>query len=102
MAGGPLPCTEDQRKLLHDARATRDAFVQERARVENLLNSALEKVKIYQAQLGATESRICKVEDLIGSIRFRLCERGVSANPITRASLLPTPDKTINHESSTE
>lgn len=88
--------SEDQQKLLLDARAKRDAFVQEKARVQNLLNSTLEKMKIYEALLGTTESQVCKAEDLIGDIRFRLHERGIAMNPITSASPVPTPDETAS------
>ena len=86
---------EAQQKLLRDVRAKHDLFVQEKARVENLLNSAHEKVKLYQALLGTTESKLCSVEDLIRSIRFHLQERGVSTRAITVTSPLPTYNETI-------
>lgn len=85
MVDGPPSCSEDQQNLLQEARAKRDMFMKEKARVQNLLNLALEEVKIYQAHLGATESQVVKVEDLIGDIRFRLRERGALINPITSA-----------------
>ena len=88
---GPPSYNEDQQRLLRDARATCDAFVQEKLRVESLLNTALEKVKIYQAQLGATESQICRAEDLIGVIRFQLRQNTFTINPPTSRSLL-TPE----------
>ena len=104
MVNRPLPSLEDQQTLLQDVRAKRDTFVQEKARIENLLNSYLEKVKIYQALLGATESQICKIEDLIGDIRLRPRERGILVNSVfspppvptsdARASLLPAPNET--------
>ena len=113
-------CSKDQQSLLQDARAKRDVFMQEKARIQNLLNLALEEVKIYQAHLGATESQVCKVEDLIGDIRFRLRERGALINPITSPPLalsnvittpssapvaatpLPAPDETVLCEPSPE
>ena len=111
MVNGPLPSLEDQQTLLQDVRAKRDIFVQEKARIENLLNSYLEKVKIYQALLGSTESQICKIEDLIGDIRLRLRERGILVNSVfsslpvptsdVRASPLPAPSETaceLSHE----
>ena len=94
MVNGPPSCSVDQQNLLRDARAKRDIFMQEKARIQNLLNLAIEEVKIYQAHLGATESQVCKVEDLIGDIRFRLRERGVLINPITSTLLPPTPNET--------
>lgn len=95
MFDGPPSCLEDQQNLLQEARAKRDIFMQEKARIQNLLNLALEEVKIYQAHLGATESQVCKVEDLIGDIRFRLRERGVLINPATSVPLAPAPNKTV-------
>jgi hypothetical protein len=80
---------EEQQRLLHEARAKRDAFMEERARVENQLNSALEMVKIYQALLAATKSHICKAEDLIGDIRIRLRDRGFHVTLVTPASPPP-------------
>ena len=94
VADGHLPPKEEQQKLLQDVRAKRDIFAQEKARVENLLNSAREKVKLYQAMLGTTESKLCSVEDLIGNIRFRLQQRGASIRSITIASPLPAPSET--------
>ena len=91
MVNGPLPSLEDQQTLLQDVRAKRDTFVQEKARIENLLNSYLEKVKIYQALLGATESQICKIEDLIGDIRLRLHERGILVNSVFPRHLFQPP-----------
>ena len=90
MVDGPPSCSQDQQNLLQDAQAKRDMFMQEKACIQNLLNLALEEVKIYQAHLGATESQVCKAEDLIGDIRFRLRERGVFINPVTS----PTPNET--------
>jgi len=98
VADGPPPPMEEQQKLLQDVRAKRDTFAQEKARVENLLNLALEKVKLYQTLLGTTESQLCTVEDLIGSIRFRLQQRGLSTRTIVVASLLPTLDETAAGE----
>lgn len=94
MADGPPPPKEEQQKLLQDVRAKRDIFAQEKARVENLLNSALEKVKLYQTLLGATESQLCGIEDLIGSIRFRLQQRGLPTRAIMIASPTPTSYET--------
>lgn len=94
MAEGPPP-REEQQKLLRDARAKRDIFAEEKVRVENLLSSALEKVKLYQTLLVVTESKLCYVEDLIGSIRFRLQQRGFPIRAV--ASLLPAPDETTRN-----
>ena len=92
MAEKPPP-KEEQQKLLQDVRAKRDTFAQEKAHVENLLNSAHEKVRFYQAMLGATESKLCTAEDLIGSIRFRLQQRGIFLHTAV-ASPFPSPDET--------
>ena len=94
MANGPPP-REEQQRLLRDARAKRDVFAEEKVRVENLLSSALEKVKLYQTLLGVTESKLCYVEDLIGSIRFRLQQRGFPTRTVT--SLLPASDETTRN-----
>lgn len=102
MGDNPQPCQEDQQKLLQEARATRDMFVQEKARVENLLNSTLEKVKIYEALLGATQSQICRAEDLIGDIRFRLCQRGIPSFSIFTPSHLPPVHETPRCEQAVE
>lgn len=93
VALGTPSCKEDQQKLLHDAREKQDAFAQEKARVESLLSLTLEKVKVYQALLGATESKLCTVEDLIGNIRFRLRQRGIPTNYIVGTSLSPAPSE---------
>ena len=90
MADGLPPPKEEQQKLLQDVRAKHDIFAQEKAWVENLLNSALEKVKLYQTLLGATESQLCGIEDLIGSIRFRLQQRGLPTHAVMVASPTPT------------
>ncbi|KAF9778486.1 hypothetical protein BJ322DRAFT_1024954 [Thelephora terrestris] len=120
---GSLTSSEAQERLLQEVRAKRDAFVQEKARVTNLLNSAIEKVKIYEVLLGMTESQVCKVEDLIGDIRFRLRERGVLLShtyissaapphtdiasagtflPATSASPLPALDETVPRQTGPE
>ena len=97
MANGPPPPREEQQKLLQDARDKRDTFAQEKARVENLLNSTLEKVKLYRTLLSATESLLCSSKDLIRSIRFRLQQRGISTRiPPTHALMATTPLPTYN------
>lgn len=93
MADGPPPLKAEQQKLLQDTWAKHDDFAQEKAQVENLLNLALEKVKLYQTLLGTTESKLCSVEDLIGDIRFRLQERGLPIHTITFTSRQPTPSE---------
>ena len=94
MADGPPPSKEEQQKLLQDVQAKCDIFAQEKAWVENLLNSALKKVKLYQTLLGATESQLCGIEDLIGSICFRLQQRGLPTHAIMVASPTPTSYET--------
>jgi hypothetical protein len=93
VADGPPPLRTEQQKLLQDTRAKCDDFAQEKARVENLLNLALEKVKLYQTLLGATESKLCSVEDLIGDICFHLQEWGLPIHTITFTSRQPTPSE---------
>ena len=94
MANKVPPCREDQQKLLQEARAVRDAFVLEKTRVEGLLISAIEKVKIYQTLLGTTQSQICQAEDLIGDIRMRLRRRGTASFVI----FTPPPPLLSMHE----
>ena len=94
MVNRPPSCSEDQQNLLQDTRAKHDIFMQEKAHIQNLLNLAIEEVKLYQAHLGRTESQVCKVGGLIGDIHFRLCEHGVLINPITSTLLPPTPNET--------
>ena len=65
---GPQTPADERRKLLQDARSTRDEVSREKTRVENLLNSALEEVEIYQSQLQDIESQLFGVDDLIGDI----------------------------------
>lgn len=65
---GPQTPADERRKLLQDARSTRDEVSQEKARVKNLMNSALEEVEIYQSQLQDIESQLFGVDDLIGDI----------------------------------
>ena len=77
MADGLIPLKDEQQKLLQDAGAKRDIFAWGKIRVENLLNSTLEKVKLYKTLLGTTESQLCSVEDLIGHVRFRLQQCGL-------------------------
>ena len=85
---------EEQQRLLQDARLKHDTFAQEKARIENLLDFAVEKVKFYRTLLGATESKLCSAEDLIGSIRFRLHKRGVPNPCLVAAAPFPAPDET--------
>ena len=66
-------------------------FAEEKARVENILNLAREKVEFYQTMLGITESKLGGIEDLIGNIRFRLQQRGISTHLIKIALSLPAP-----------
>ena len=84
-----LVTREEQQRLLLDARSRRDIFAQEKARVENLLDLAIEKVKFYKALLGTTESKLCSAEDLIGNIRFRLQQRGVQSHCLVPTMPLP-------------
>ena len=65
---GPQPPADERRKLLQDARSTRNEVSREKARVKNLMNSALEEVEIYQSQLQDIESQLFGVDDLIGDI----------------------------------
>lgn len=94
VANGPPTIQEEQKKLLQDARAKRDVFAQEKARVESMLNVTLEKVKLYQSMLGTTESKLCSVENLIGDIRFRLQQRGVPVRDMLATSPLQAPAET--------
>ena len=97
MANGPLPPREEQQKLLQDARDKRNTFAQEKAQVENLLNSTLKKVKLYRTLLNTTKSLLCSSEDLIGSIRFCLQQCGISTCiPPTHALMATTPLPTYN------
>jgi len=102
VANGLPLCREEQQKLLQDARAKRDTFAQEKARVENLLSVTIEKVKVYKALLGSTESKLCSIEDLIGSIRFRLRQRGIPTHTIMVTSPPPAPSETGDDRGSAE
>lgn len=94
------PAAEEQQKLLQEAWAKRDLFALDKARVENLLNIASEKVQVYKALLGAAETKLFTVEDLIGNIRCRLQQRGLPTRAIMTTSPAPTPTNTCTGETS--
>ena len=94
MADGLIPSKDKQQKLLQDARVKCDIFAWEKIRVENLLNSTLEKVKLYKTLLGTTKSQLCSVEDLIGHIHFCLQQHGLPTRPMTMATPSPPGSET--------
>ena len=103
MADGPPPYTGDEpQQLLQDARAIRDIFAQEKTQVENLLNLALEKVKLYRTLLSITEAKLCSVEDLIGDIRSRFRQRGIPIPANVTTSRSQAVDETVTGERSSE
>ena len=100
MSGDPQPSIEERQSLLRDVRSVRDAFSQDRTRLENQLLAAQQTISTLTTELGIADQRLTTVEDLIGEVRHRMQARGLSTNPAIRrprpkgVTLVPADDTT--------